>query len=68
MDSASTSDKTDASAPTDDNHPDGRFITVLFTATTAMQKSYPANFAKVDKCALAQKRAQHFASQDGELV
>jgi len=52
MDSASTSDKPDASAPTDDNHPDGRFITVLFTATTDMQ-SYPANFAKVDKRALA---------------
>ena len=34
------------------NHPDGRFITVLFTATTDMQ-SYPANFAKVDKRALA---------------
>ena len=31
MDSASTSDKPDASAPTDDNHPYGRFITVLFT-------------------------------------
>ena len=68
MDSASTSDKPDASAPTDDSHPDGTFITVLFTATTAMQKSYPANFAKVDKRALGQKRAQRFACQDGELV
>jgi len=53
MDSASTSDKPDASAPTDDNRPDGRFIAVLFTATTATRKSYPANFAKVDKRAQA---------------
>ena len=48
MDSATTSDKPDASAPTDDNHLDGGFITVLFS-----QKNYPAKFAKVDKRALA---------------
>ena len=49
MDSASTSDKPDASAPTDDNHPDGRFVIHRYLS----QKSYPANFAKVDKRALA---------------
>ena len=46
MDSASISDKPDASAPTDDIH---RYHS---------QKSYPAKFAKVDKRALPWKRAR----------
>ena len=49
MDSATTSDKPDTSAPTDNNHPNGRFVIHRYLS----QKSYPANFAKADKCALA---------------
>jgi len=49
MDSASTSDKPDASAPTDDNLLDRRFVIHRYLS----QKSYPANFTKVDKHALA---------------
>ena len=65
MDSASTSDKSDASAATDDNHPDGWFSYRVIHRYLS-QKSYPANFAKEDKHAL-RKRAQHFARQNVEL-
>ena len=52
MDSASTSNKPDASATTDDNHSDGRFSYSVIHRYFS-QKSYPANFARVDKRALA---------------
>ena len=57
MDSASTSDKPDASAATDDNHSHGIDIKSYIYGHIVIylyfsQKSYPANFAKEDKHAL----------------
>jgi len=66
MDSASTSDEPDASAATNDNHPEGTFSHSIIHHYHS-QKSYPANFAKEDKRAL-RKIALHFACQNGAVL